>query len=85
MNFQKFSDRRLHLFLTANTTHGEFSTKDNTNFIADIEITTLDNVSYGGVIAFKVEDDLLQRVDVNYNLDKDEFKIFQEKLFKNFI
>ena len=84
MGFKEFADRRSHLFLTAFTTHGEFSSKDGINFVADVEIATFDNERFNGVIVFKVEDNLLQRVDVDYNLNGVESKHFKEKLFKNF-
>lgn len=84
MDFKEFSSRREHLFLNASIIHGEFVSTDDINFLAPVSITNLSAERVDGEINFKIENTLLERVDVNYHLTQIEYKNFFSKLFKDY-
>uniref|UniRef100_A0A2A4Z676 SnoaL-like domain-containing protein n=1 Tax=OCS116 cluster bacterium TaxID=2030921 RepID=A0A2A4Z676_9PROT len=85
MKFEEFEGRRRFLFLNAAISHGEFKSTDDAHFFASVEILTLEGDRAIGEIMFNVNDDgLLQKVDVNYEFTKAEFKTFFDALFKNY-
>ena len=84
MDFKEFEGRRRFLFLNAAISHGQFKSANDTDFYASVEILTLEDERAIGEIMFSVKEGLLQKVDVNYNFTKAEFKIFFDALFKNY-
>ena len=84
MDFKEFSNRRRFLFLNAAITHGQFYAIDDMNFYANVEILTLEGDRVSGNIMFQIKDDLLQKVEVNYDLTEEEYRLFFDALFENY-
>lgn len=84
MPFKVFEKRRRFLFLNSAIKHGEFTSTNDKDFYATVEIITLEGDVARGQIMFSVVDRLVQQVDANYDFTKQEFSNFFDTLFENF-
>lgn len=82
--FDEFEKRRRYLFLNASIKHGEFSSPDGKSFYGSLEISTLEGAVAKGVIMFNVDEQLLQKVELNYDLTQEKFVEFFSYLFKDY-
>lgn len=81
-NFEEYAKRTAKLNKKANLIIGEFTSEDDIHFHASFE-TKLDcKVSASGKCMFKVSRGLLERVNIDYDMTKEEFEIFNQLLFK---
>lgn len=82
--FDEFEKRRRYLFHHSCIKHGEFSSSDDKSFFASFEVLTLEGDAVQGAIMLQVDRQLLQRVDVNYDLAQEDFDKFYNYLFKDY-